>query len=118
MSSIQDMARDLGQTLARTDENQELRRAIDSTGDDRELAELRSTLDGLEGKIETAIRGGAEPEDDVKKGYEDAVGRLQSNPAYQRLVVAQANFDKILLKVNQLIEEGLAAGAQSRIVLP
>jgi cell fate (sporulation/competence/biofilm development) regulator YlbF (YheA/YmcA/DUF963 family) len=118
MSSIQDMARDLGRALARTDEYQALRRAIDSTGDDRELAVLRSTLEGLEGKIEAAIRAGTEPEDDVKTEYEDAVGQLQSNSAYQRLVVAQANFDKILYKVNQTIEEGLAAGAQSRIVLP
>ncbi len=112
------MARDLGQALARTDEYQALRRAIDATGDDRELAELRTALEGLEAQIQTAIRAGTEPTDEVKQQYESSVSTLQANATYQRLVAAQANFDKILVKVNQTIEEGLAAGAQSRIVLP
>jgi hypothetical protein len=40
------------------------------------------------------------------------------SPGYQRLVSAQANFDKVLLKVNQTIQAGIAEGAESRIIMP
>jgi hypothetical protein len=33
-------------------------------------------------------------------------------------VSAQANFDKVLLKVNHTIQEGIAEGAESRIIMP
>ena len=118
MSRIMEMSRDLGQALARTDEYQALKRAVDGTNDDRELAEMRSTLEQLEGRIEASLRAGQEPEDSVKEEYEQAVMRLQANSTYQRLVAAQSNFDKVLMKVNQTIQEGIASGAESRIVLP
>jgi hypothetical protein len=54
----------------------------------------------------------------VKSGYEEAVGRLQASATYQRLVSAQANFDKVLFKVNQTIQEGIAEGGESRIIMP
>jgi len=34
------------------------------------------------------------------------------------LVSAQANFEKVILKVNQTIEEGIDKGSESRIVMP
>jgi hypothetical protein len=79
---------------------------------------MRTELEGLEGQIEAALRGGNEPSEELKAGYEEAVGRLQVSAAYQRLVSAQANFDKVLLKVNQTIQEGIAEGAESRIIMP
>ena len=82
------------------------------------MTELRTELEGLEGQIEAALRGRSEPAEELKSGYEEAVGRLQASATYQRLVSAQANFDKILLKVNQTIQEGIAEGAESRIILP
>ena len=118
MSRIMEMAQELGGTIARTDEYQALRRAVDGTEEDRELNEMRSTLERLEKNIQTAIEGGEEPADEVKEEYEQAVMKLQTNSTYQRLVAAQTNFDKILIKVNQTIQEGIVAGAESRIILP
>ena len=54
----------------------------------------------------------------MKSGYEGALERLQVSAGYQRLVSAQANFDKVLYKVNQTIQEGIAEGGESRIILP
>jgi cell fate (sporulation/competence/biofilm development) regulator YlbF (YheA/YmcA/DUF963 family) len=113
-----EMAKDLGKALAQTEEYQTLRRTISSASDDRELAGLRTELEGLEGQIEAALRGGNEPTEELKSGYEDAVGRLQGSSTYQRLVSAQANFDKVLLKVNQTIQDGITEGAESRIIMP
>jgi cell fate (sporulation/competence/biofilm development) regulator YlbF (YheA/YmcA/DUF963 family) len=118
MSRMMEMAKDLGRSLAQTDEYQILKVAVSSTEDDGDMAGLRTELKGLERKIEEALEAGSEPDDELKSSYEDAVRRLQSSSTYQRLVSAQANFDKVLLKVNHTIQEGIADGAESRIIMP
>ena len=118
MSRMMEMAKDLGRALAQTDEYQILKVAVSSTEGDVEMAELRTELEGLERRIEEVLQGGSEPDDELKSTYEDAVRRLQSSSTYQRLVSAQANFDKVLLKVNHTIQEGIAEGAESRIIMP
>ena len=44
-------------------------------------------------------------------------GTLQASAAYQGLVAAQSNFDKLLQRVNEEIGKGIEAGSQSRIIL-
>lgn len=117
MAGIMDMAKDLGGALARTDEYQALRRAAQAADDDREIVELKGTLEGLEGRIRTVLRGGGEPDEEVAREYEEAVSKLQANATYQRLVAAQANFEKVVQKVNDTIQKGLEEGADSRIIL-
>jgi cell fate (sporulation/competence/biofilm development) regulator YlbF (YheA/YmcA/DUF963 family) len=117
MAGIYDMARELGGALARTDEYQALKRAMDATADDRELVEVRNRIEELEASIEADLRAGKEPADEVKKDYSDAVEDLQRLAAYQRLVAAQTNFEKVMYKVNQTVAEGIEAGAQSRIII-
>ncbi len=117
MSHILELARDLGRALARTDEFQALRRAVGQADDDREMVETRNRLSEITGLIEQAIRSGKDPEAEVAEEYEALFGRLQSYPGYQRLVSAQANFDKVMARVNQTIEEGMQDGAQGRIIL-
>ena len=118
MTRMMEMAKDLGKVLAQTEEYQTLKHTVSGTADDRELAELRTELEDLEGQIEAALRGGNEPTEELKAGYEAAVGRLQASATYQRLVSAQANFDKVLLKVNHTIQQGITEGAESRIIMP
>ena len=118
MARVTEMAKDLGKALAQTEEYQALKQTVSGTADDRELAELRTELEGFERQIEAALRGGNEPTQELKTDYEGTVGRLQASAAYQRLVSAQANFDKVLFKVNQTIQEGITEGAESRIIMP
>ena len=118
MSRMKEMARDLGKALGRTEEYQTLKRTCSGTADDRELAERRTELEALERQVDAALREGNEPTEEVKSGYEDALGRLQVSAGYQRLVSAQAKFDKVMYKVNQTIQEGSAEGGESRIILP
>ena len=89
MTRMMGMAKDLGNALARTDEYQVLKRTVSDAEGDAGMAELRAELEALEGKIEGALQGGGEPEKSLRESYEEAVGRLQSNPTYQRLVSAQ-----------------------------
>ena len=118
MATLTEMANDLGKAIARTDEYQALRRALSAADDDRELTELRNGMERLEQEISTAVRAGTEPSDETKAQYESTFARLQVNPGYQRVAVAQANFDKVLLKVNQTISEGMESAAESKIILP
>ncbi len=111
------MAERLGQSLARTEEYQALRKAIDASGDDRELAELQSKIQKLEQELQSQIQAGKEPSEEQKKEYEGHFNSLQSNPAYQRLVAAQSNFDKVVARVNETIHKGIQKGAESRIIL-
>jgi cell fate (sporulation/competence/biofilm development) regulator YlbF (YheA/YmcA/DUF963 family) len=117
MAGIMDMAKDLGGALARTDEYQTLRRAARAADDDRDIAQHKTKLEELEGRIATALRAGSEPEEEVANAYEEAVAKLQANPTYQRLVAAQSNFEKVVQKVNETIQTGLEEGADSRIIL-
>ena len=49
--------------------------------------------------------------------YEKAFGRLQASPVYQGLVAAQANFDRVLGRVNEGITKAIEEGAKSRIII-
>lgn len=118
MAGLQEMAKDLGQALARTDEYQALKRAISQADDDREIVELRNKIEALEETLQSKIRQGEQPDEEKVDEYEELVGELQAKPTYQKLAAAQANFDKIVQKVNQTISEGLQEGADSRIVMP
>ncbi len=117
MASVYDMAKELGAALARTEEYQAFRRAMDTASDDRDLVAMRNRLEDLETRIEAALRSGREPDDAVKSDYEAATSELQTLVGYQRLVAAQANFDKVMYKVNQTVAQGIEEGAQSRIIL-
>jgi len=117
VAGIYDMAKELGAAIARTDEYQAYKRVIDAASDDRELVEMRNRLEALEGSIETSLRAGREPGDDVKEEYGRATEELQMLAGYQRLVAAQTNFEKVMYKVNQTVAQGIEEGAKSRIIL-
>jgi cell fate (sporulation/competence/biofilm development) regulator YlbF (YheA/YmcA/DUF963 family) len=117
MAGYLEKGKELGNVLGRTDEYQAVKRAIQAADEDRDLTTLRSELERLEGTIETGLRVGQEPDKETAEAYESAVSRLQANPAYQRLVAAQANFDKLMAKVNQAIAQGMEEGGSSRIIL-
>ena len=118
MSGIHEMAKELGGALARTDEYQALKRAMEAADEDRELVELRNRIQGIEEKIEASLRSGAEPAEDLKSAYAAAAEELQAKPAFQRLVAAQSNFEKVMYKVNETVARGIEEGARSRIIMP
>ncbi len=118
MAGLMEMAKDLGQALARTDEYQELKRAMSAADDDREIVELRNEIEKLEKSLQSKIQQGQQPDEEKVDEYEELVRDLQSKPTYQKLAAAQSNFDKVVKKVNRKISEGLDEGADSRIVMP
>ena len=118
MMGIDEKARDLGNALARTDEYQALKRAMEGADEDRELVELRNRLQALEERLEASMRAGQEPDEDAKKAYTSAAEELQIKAVFQRLISAQANFEKVMTKVNDTVARGIEEGVQSRIIVP
>lgn len=110
-------ARELGRMLGQSEEYKALGRARQRLDDDREAVEAVNKLAQLEGEIGAALRAGQEPSVEAQQAYEASFGTLQGSAAYQGLVAAQSNFDKLLQKVNEEIGKGIESGAQSRIIL-
>jgi len=74
-------------------------------------------LDGLEPSIvEAMIERGENPPVEMEQELDDLLSKVQVNPAYQRALVAQTNFDKLMMQVNTWISEGIRAGAASPII--
>lgn len=111
-------ARELGRMLGQGEEYQALERARNRAMDDRELTAALNRLGELERDVSTALRAGNEPSTELQQEYEELFSQLQGSPVYQGLVAAQANFDKVLGRVNQHISEGIESGSRSRIILP
>lgn len=118
LEGTMEKARELGRLLGQTSEYQALQRARQRLGDDREVVALVNRVAELEQDIALALQRGESPEDGVRDEYERVVSELQASPVYQGLVAAQANFDRVLGRVNEEIAMGMEAGAQSRIILP
>jgi len=117
MAGIYEMAKDLGGALARTDEYQALKRASDAAEGNREVVELRNRLQEIETKIEASLRAGKEPDEALKSDYAAAAEELQAMPAFQSVIAAQTNFEKVMYKVNEIVAKGIEEGAQSRIII-
>ena len=60
---------------------------------------MQTQIQGLEQAMQGVLQKGEEPSKEQAEEYEGVVTRLQSNGSYQKLVAAQANFDKIVGKV-------------------
>lgn len=113
---ISEKARELGRLLGQSDEFKGLRRAREQVQEATELSERLKKLENLAETLERAVRDGREPTEAEATEYEQLLSEIQADSRYQSLVAAQANFDKLILRANQHIMEGLSKGASSPII--
>ena len=59
---------------------------------------------------------GESPSADMEQELDRLLGEVQTNPTYQRVMVANENFDKVMAQVNQWILDGIRKGATSSII--
>lgn len=118
MDAIWEKARDVGRLLAQTEEYRALKRANERLSEDREAVTKLNRLADLQDAVARGLRSGTEPSEEVQDEYEQLVGEVQGNVAYQAMVAAQSNFDRLMMRVNEEIARGIEAGEQSRIILP
>jgi cell fate (sporulation/competence/biofilm development) regulator YlbF (YheA/YmcA/DUF963 family) len=115
---IRDRAREIGRLLSRSEEYQAVKRANDRLGEDREAVALMNRLADLEDQITSYLRAGREPSEEVQQEYASVAEQIQQRSVYQSVVSAQANFERLMARINDEIARGIEAGEQSRIILP
>jgi cell fate (sporulation/competence/biofilm development) regulator YlbF (YheA/YmcA/DUF963 family) len=73
-------------------------------------------MEALRRNAQAMLERGEEPTEEMEKQLDELLSKVQTNPAYQRVAVAQENLDKIMRLVNDWISDGISKGAQSSII--
>jgi cell fate (sporulation/competence/biofilm development) regulator YlbF (YheA/YmcA/DUF963 family) len=113
---IDQKAQELGRLLGQSEEYKALLRASDRMKEDATCRGLLADVERIAGTIEKASQDGKEPTKEQVEQYDRALQSVQGNPVYQQVVAAQANFEKMMAKVNARIYEGMKQGAASPII--
>jgi cell fate (sporulation/competence/biofilm development) regulator YlbF (YheA/YmcA/DUF963 family) len=117
MDLIWEKARDIGRLVAQSDEYKALKRANDTLADDRDTVTGINRLGKLQESIGSALQQGREPSDEEREEFERLAATVQVAPAYQAFESARANFDRLMMRIDEEIAKGIEAGEQSRIIL-
>lgn len=113
---IWDKAEDLGRMIGQTPEYKALRRAEGALRDDQDAQARVDLIQRLARQMDELVAQGQMPDQATAESYEQAVRELEVSPSGQAYAVARANFEKVMIKVNQLIAQGMEKGATSNII--
>jgi cell fate (sporulation/competence/biofilm development) regulator YlbF (YheA/YmcA/DUF963 family) len=113
---IEQRAKDLGRMIGQSPEYQAVKRANDALGQDVAAVALLKQMEQLRIDAQQMIQRGERPTEQMEKDLDALLGQVQSQMAYQRLVSAQENFDKLMARVNDWIVDGIEKGATSSII--
>ncbi len=113
---LQDKATELGRLIGQSDEYKAVKRTSDALNDDREAVTVIREMETLRREAQAMIQRGENPTPDMEQRLDGLLERVQGNATYQRAIAAQDNFDKLMLRVNEWISEGIRKGATSSII--
>jgi cell fate (sporulation/competence/biofilm development) regulator YlbF (YheA/YmcA/DUF963 family) len=113
---IPDKARELGRLIGQSEEYGALRRAQDRVAEAPELRQKLERLRQLADSLERATVDGASPSETDVASYDQLLSAIQGDALYQSVLAAQTNFDKLMIKVNEQIMDGIRKGATSSII--
>ena len=113
---IGERARELGRLIGQSDEYSALKRAQGRVAGTAELRDRLERLRRLADLLERSAQTGAPPSDADVAAYDELLTVIQGDPLYQSVVATQSNFDKLMMKVNDQILEGIQKGSASPII--
>ena len=113
---IEDKAKDLGRLIGQSSEYQAVKRASDALNEDKDTVGLLQKMEQLRVDAQRMMQRGERPTEEMERQLVTLLGEVQGRSSYQRLLVAQENFDKVMGKVNDWILEGIEKGATSSII--
>jgi cell fate (sporulation/competence/biofilm development) regulator YlbF (YheA/YmcA/DUF963 family) len=113
---LEEKAKELGRMIGQSPEYQALKRSSEALNADRESVALLQEMEKLRGDAQELIQRGENPTPEMELQLDSMLEKIQSQSAYQRAVAAQENFDKLMLRVNQWIMDGMKKGAASPII--
>ena len=113
---IEDKAKELGRLIGQSNEYKEVKRASDALNEDKETVALLQRMDQLRVDAQRMIQRGERPTQEMEHELDRLLVQVQGRASYQRLLVAQENFDKTMGRVNDWILDGIEKGAASPII--
>jgi cell fate (sporulation/competence/biofilm development) regulator YlbF (YheA/YmcA/DUF963 family) len=113
---IETKAKDLGRLIGQSPEYQAVKRANVALEQDEAAVALLKQVEQLRIDAQQMIQRGERPTEQMEKDLDTLLGQVQGQTAYQRLVSAQENFDKLMSRVNDWIVDGIEKGAASSII--
>ena len=113
---LEEKGKELGRIIGQSPEYQALKRSSEALNDDKAAVALLQEMEKLRGEAQRLIQSGENPTLEMEQQLDSMLEKIQSQAAYQRAVAAQENFDKLMLRVNQWIMDGMKKGAASPII--
>ena len=113
---LEDKAKELGRLIGQSPEYKALKRANDELAADRDVVTLLRELENLREEAQRMIARGEQPTEEMEKKLDELLTKVQGNRVYQSVAVAQENFDKLMMRANEWILDGIKKGAQSPII--
>ena len=113
---LEEKAKDLGRLIGQSEEYKAVRRANEALNEDRAAAAALRRMEELRIEAQQMIERGQQPTEAMEQELDRLLEQVQGNGTYQRAAVAQENFDKIMVRVNEWILEGIRKGAASPII--
>ena len=112
----EDKAKELGRLIGQSPEYQAVKRSSDALNEDKDTVALLQKMEDLRMNAQRMMQKGERPTEEMERELDTLLGQIQGRSSYQRLLVAQENFDKIMARVNDWILEGIEKGATSSII--
>ncbi len=113
---IEEKAQELGRLIGQSSEYQTLRRAEKALQEDTETRGRLEKIDQLARQIDEQVASRKVPDEATVTAYESAVRDLEVSAQGQAYVIARANYEKLMTKVNQQMGAGIERGATSSII--
>lgn len=113
---LQEKAVDLGRIIGQSAEYQAVKRASEALNADREAVTLLQQMEKLQAEAQRLIQRGEQPGEDMERQLDELLQKIQGNALYQRMAVAEENFNKVMQRVNEWIGQGIQKGATSSII--
>ena len=114
---LESKAKDLGRTIGQSEEYKAVKRSSEVLNNDREATTVLRQMEKIRQDAQAMIDRGEEPTHEMEQQLDTLLQQVQVNSAYQAAISAQDNFDKLMLRVNQWIADGIRTGATSSIIL-
>ena len=113
---LDDRAKDLGRLIGQSGEYQAVKRANDGLNADAEAVAVLKQMEQIRRDAQMMIERGEQPTEAMEKQLDELLLKVQGSPVYQGVIVAQENFDKLMVRVNEWILDGIRKGAASSII--
>ena len=113
---IEEKAQELGRLIGQSPEYQSLRRAEKILQEDAETRSRLEKIEQLARQIDEQVALKKLPEEATVTAYESAVRDLEVSASGQAYVIARANYEKLMTRVNQQMSAGIERGATSSII--